>query len=59
MQERRGSGFLGLPVMVGVLAIVAFAKTSIGILGAIAVVAILYLIIGIVVWAGKRRGNPE
>jgi len=44
--------------MIGLLAIVAFSKTSIGILGAIAVVAILYVVIGIVVWAGKRRPNP-
>jgi len=58
VQERRGSGFLGLPAMIGLLAIVAFAKTSIGILGAIAIVAILYVVIGIVVWAGKRRPNP-
>jgi hypothetical protein len=58
VQERRGSGFLGLPAMIGLLAIVAFAKTSIGILGAIAGVAILYVVIGIVIWAGKRRPNP-
>lgn len=44
--------------MIGLLAIVAFAKTSIGILGAIVVVAILYVVIGIVVWAGKRSPNP-
>jgi hypothetical protein len=44
--------------MIGLLAIVAFAKTSIGILGAIAVVAILYVVIGIVVWAAKGRQAP-
>ncbi len=58
MQERRGSGWVGLPAMIGLLAIVAFAKTPVGILGAIVVVAILYFVIGIVVWAGKRRPNP-
>jgi hypothetical protein len=44
--------------MIGLLAIVAFAKTPIGIFGAIVVVAILYVIIGVVVWAGKRRQAP-
>jgi hypothetical protein len=58
VQERRGSGFLGLPAMIGLLAIVAFAKTSIGILGAIVVVAIIYVVIGVVVWAGKGRQAP-
>lgn len=44
--------------MIGLLAIAAFADTPIGILGAIAVVAILYVVIGVVVWAGKRRQAP-
>jgi hypothetical protein len=44
--------------MIGLLAIVAFAKTSIGILGAIVIIVLLYVVIGIVVWAGKRRPNP-
>jgi hypothetical protein len=44
--------------MIGLLAIVAFAKTSIGILGALAIVAILYIVIGVVVWAGKQRPGP-
>jgi hypothetical protein len=44
--------------MIGLLAIVAFADTPIGIPGAVAVVAILYVVIGVVVWAGKRRQAP-
>jgi len=44
--------------MIGLLVVVAFAKTPIGILGAVVVVAILYVVIGVVVWAGKRRQAP-
>jgi hypothetical protein len=40
--------------MIGVFAFVAFAL-RVGVLVALVVVALIYLIIGAVVWAGNRR----
>jgi hypothetical protein len=45
---------LGLPMMVAVFAFFAFAP-KLGLLGAAAVILLLWLAIGAVVWAGKRR----
>jgi uncharacterized membrane protein len=57
MDERRGSEWFGLPAMIGLLAFVAAAK-AVGVIVAIIAVVLVYLIIGAVVWAGRRRPNP-
>jgi Flp pilus assembly protein TadB len=57
VDERRGSEWFGLPAMIGLLAFVAAAK-AVGVIVAIVAVVLVYLIIGAVVWAGRRRPNP-
>jgi len=62
VQERRPSeerrGCIGVPGMIALLAFWAFAVTVGGLRGllvGIVAIALIYLIIGAVVWAGKRR----
>ena len=64
VEERRPSegrrGCIGLPGMMALLALWAFAGAvggSRGFLIGIAAVVLIYLIIGAVVWAGKRRSD--
>jgi hypothetical protein len=57
VDERRGSEWFGLPAMIGLLAFVAALK-AVGIIVAIIAIVVVYLIIGAVVWAGRRRPNP-
>lgn len=56
-----GPGCIGLPGMMAVLVVWAFAGTVGGLKGvliAIAAVVLLYLTIGAVLWMGKRRPPP-
>jgi hypothetical protein len=56
-----GPGCIGLPGMIALLVLWAFAGAVGGLRGwvvAIVAVVLLYLIIGAVVWAGKRRPGP-
>lgn len=58
---QQGGGCIGLPGMIALLVVWAFAVTVGGLKGiviAILAVGLLYLIIGAVVWAGKRRPGP-
>jgi hypothetical protein len=57
--ERRGSAWFGLPAMIGLLAIVAFKGTSVGIVGGAVAVLIVFLAIGAVVSVGRRRPGPK
>jgi malic enzyme len=57
--DRKGSARVGLPAMIAALAFVAFAKTSIGVIGAAAAMLIVYLVIGAVVSVGRRRPGPK
>ncbi|HEX3518501.1 MAG TPA: hypothetical protein VHT29_05655 [Solirubrobacteraceae bacterium] len=51
--DRQGSAWVGLPAMIGLLAFVAFAGTSIGVVGAAVAVLIVFLVVGAVCrWAG-------
>jgi hypothetical protein len=45
---------LGLPMMIAVFAFFAF-EPRLGVLGAAGVIMLVWLAIGAVVWAGKRR----
>jgi hypothetical protein len=55
MEIRRWSGLFGVPTMIVVFALLAFAST--GLLIAVIAIVVLYLVIGAVVWWGKRRGD--
>jgi hypothetical protein len=58
-EERRG-GCIGVPGLIAVLVFWAFAGTVGGLKGfliAVAVIPLMYLIIGAVVWMGKRRSD--
>jgi hypothetical protein len=49
MEERRGSGWFGLPAMIGLLVVVAVAKLGYGLGGiflAVFIVLLVFLIIG-------------
>ena len=54
MEIRPGSGWFGVPTMIVVFALFAFKEHIVVVLVAIPV---LYLIIGAVVWYGKRRSE--
>ncbi len=58
MEERPGSAWFGLPVMIGVLALVAVWRafpTLIGFVGALLAVLAVFLIIGAAMTLVKRR----
>jgi hypothetical protein len=58
-EERRG-GCIGVPGLIAVLVFWAFAGTVGGLKGfliAVAVIPLMYLVIGAVVWMGKRRSD--
>ena len=65
MQERRPSeerrGCIGVPGMLALFVFWAFAGTVGGLKGfliAVVAVPLVYLIIGAIVWMGKRRPDP-
>jgi hypothetical protein len=58
--EERRRGCIGVPGMIALLALWAFAGTVGGLKGflvAVAAILLIYLMIGAVVWMGKRRSD--
>jgi hypothetical protein len=56
MEIRPGSGWFGLPAMIIVFAVLAFGTSEYALVALLAI-PILYLLIGAVVWYGKRRSD--
>jgi hypothetical protein len=57
VEIRKGSGCLGVPAMIAVFAFLAFAIRGEHPLVALLAIPIVLLVIGFVVWLGKRRGE--
>jgi hypothetical protein len=53
---RPGSGFFGVPAMIAVFAFIAFAIRGGNILVALAVVVVVYLVIGLAMTMAKKSG---
>ena len=56
MEIRPGSGWFGVPMMIIVFAVLAFATSEHAFVALLAI-PILYFIVGAVVWYGKRRSD--
>jgi hypothetical protein len=55
MELRPGSGWFGVPAMVIAFAVLAFLHSGY-VLVALLAIPVIYLVVGAVVWYGKRRG---
>jgi len=56
MEIRPGSGWFGVPTMIVVFAVLAFATSEHAFVALLAI-PILYFVVGAVVWYGKRRSD--
>jgi hypothetical protein len=56
MEIRPGSGWFGVPAMIAAFAFLAFAANGY-LLAALVAIPILFILIGAVIWYGKRRGE--
>ncbi|HEX3510802.1 MAG TPA: hypothetical protein VHT27_06850 [Solirubrobacteraceae bacterium] len=56
MEIRPGSGWFGVPMMIIVFALLAFGLTGHALVALLAI-PIVYVVVGAVVWYGKRRSD--